>query len=58
MNTQAIIFFGSSFVSLLIALFIFSKGLDIKALLFLIFGLAAVILFNLALKEIRKDNRD
>jgi len=54
MNTKAIIFFGLSLISVIVALIIFFRGLDIKALLFLVFGVAAVILFNQGLKEMKK----
>ena len=54
MNTIAIIFFGLSLISIIIALIIFFRGLDIKALLFLIFGVAAVLLFNQGLTEMKK----
>jgi len=58
MKTHAIIFFGLSFISLIIALIIFARGLDIKALLFLIFGLAAVLFFRQGIKEIKKNKGD
>jgi len=54
MNTKAIVFFGLSLISIIIALIIFFRGLDIKALLFLIFGVAAVLLFNQGLTEMKK----
>jgi hypothetical protein len=54
MNTKAIIFFGLSLISIIIALIIFFRGLDIKALLFLVFGVAAVMLFNQGLAEIKR----
>ena len=54
MNTKAIIFFGLSLISIIIALIIFFRGLDIKALLFLIFGVAAVLLFNQGLAEMKR----
>jgi hypothetical protein len=37
-----------------VALIIFFRGLDIKALLFLIFGVAAVLLFRHGLTEMKK----
>lgn len=54
MNTRAVIFFGSGLISAIIALIIFFRGLDIKALLFLIFGVAAVLLFNQGLAEMKR----
>jgi hypothetical protein len=54
MNTKALIFFGLSLISIIIALIIFFRGLDIKALLFLIFGVAAVLLFNQGLAELKR----
>ena len=54
MNTKAIIFFGLSLISIIIALIIFFRGLDIKALLFMIFGVAAVLLINQGLAEIKR----
>jgi membrane protein implicated in regulation of membrane protease activity len=54
MNTQSIIYFGLSLISVVVALIIFFRGLDIKALLFLIFGVAAVLLFRQGLTEMKK----
>ena len=54
MNTKSILFFGLSLISIVIALIIFFRGLDIKALLFLIFGVAAVLLFNQGLAEMKR----
>jgi hypothetical protein len=54
MNTKSILFFGLSLISIIIALIIFFRGLDIKALLFLIFGVAAVLLFNQGLAEMKR----
>jgi membrane protein implicated in regulation of membrane protease activity len=53
MNTRAIIYFGLSLISVVVALIIFFRGLDIKALLFLIFGVAAVLLFRQGLTEMK-----
>jgi hypothetical protein len=53
MKTKVIIYFCLSLILAIISLIIFFRGLDIKALLFLIFGLAAVLLFSLGMKEIR-----
>jgi membrane protein implicated in regulation of membrane protease activity len=54
MNTKTIIYFGLSLISVVVALIIFFRGLDIKALLFLIFGVAAVLLFRQGLTEMNK----
>jgi membrane protein implicated in regulation of membrane protease activity len=54
MNTRAIIYYGLSLISVVVALIIFFRGLDIKALLFLIFGVAAVLLFRQGLTEQKK----
>jgi len=55
MNTRAIIYYGLSLISVVVALIIFFRGLDIKALFFLIFGVAAVLLFRLGLDEMKKN---
>jgi hypothetical protein len=39
---------------MIIALIIFFRGLDIKALLFLMFGVAAVLLFRQGITEAKK----
>ncbi len=54
MNTKSIIYFGLSLISVIVALIIFFRGLDIKALLFLIFGVAAVLLFRQGITEMKK----
>ncbi len=54
MNTRTIVFFGLGLISMIIALIIFFRGLDIKALLFLVFGLAAVLLIRQGVAEIQK----
>jgi hypothetical protein len=46
MTTRKIIYFGLSLICAIIALIIFFRGLDIKALLFLVFGVAAALLFR------------
>lgn len=51
MNTRKIIYFGLSLICAVAALIIFFRGLDIKALLFLIFGVAAALLFRQGLAE-------
>lgn len=54
MNTKALLWFALSLISAVAALIIFFRGLDIKALLFLVFGVAAVLLFKLGLTETKK----
>lgn len=54
MNTRAIVFLGLSLVAAVVALIIFFRGLDIKALFFLIFGIAAVLLFREGIREMSK----
>jgi hypothetical protein len=54
MKARPLIYFGLSLISLIIALIIFFRGLDIKALLFLVFGLGAVLLFRLGVIESKK----
>lgn len=54
MNGRTVIFFGLGLISLIIALIIFFRGLDIKALFFLIFGVAAVLLFRQGVAEMNK----
>ena len=55
MKTSTIIYFGLSLICLVAALIIFFRGLDIKALLFLIFGVAAVFLFRQGVAEMNKN---
>jgi hypothetical protein len=54
MNIKALIFYGLSLISLVIALIIFFRGLDVKALLFLVFGVGAVLLFRQGITETKK----
>ena len=54
MNTSSLIYFGLSLISVIVALIIFFRGLDIKAFLFLIFGVAAVLLFRQGVAEMKK----
>jgi hypothetical protein len=51
---KTFIFFALSVVSLITALVIFFKSLDIKALFILLFGVAAGVLFWMGLKEYQK----
>jgi membrane protein implicated in regulation of membrane protease activity len=53
MNTKSIIYFALSLISVVVALIIFFRGLDIKALLFLIFGVVAVLLFRQGIAEMK-----
>lgn len=53
MNTKSIIYLGLGLISVVVALIIFFRGLDIKALLFLILGVAAVLLFRQGLSEMK-----
>jgi membrane protein implicated in regulation of membrane protease activity len=57
MNTRTVIYFGLGLIALIVALIIFFRGLDIKALLFLIFGVAAVLLFRHGVAEMNKDKK-
>lgn len=54
MSTSSLIYFGLSLISVIAALIIFFRGLDIKSLLFLIFGVAAVLLFRQGVAEMKK----
>jgi hypothetical protein len=54
MSTKSLIYYGLSLVALIIALVIFLKSLDIKALFILVFGIAAVLLFRQGVVESRK----
>ena len=54
MKTKTVIWFGLSIISAIVALIIFFRGLDIKALLFLVFGVAAVLLFRQGIAETGK----
>ena len=55
MSTRAIIFFGLSLISVVIALIIFfTKFYTFLALLFLILGAAAVLFFRQGMVEMKK----
>jgi len=56
MNTKSLLWFGLSLISAVAALIIFFRGLDVKALLFLVLGVAAVLLFRLGLSEMKKNS--
>jgi len=53
---RAFIYYALSVVSAAIALIIFFKSLDWKAILFLILGLGAVLLFRQGIVESRKED--
>jgi membrane protein implicated in regulation of membrane protease activity len=57
MNTKTILYFGFGLISLIVALIIFFRGLDVKALLFLIFGVAAVLLLRQGSVEMGKKKK-
>lgn len=57
MSTLTIIYFGLSLICIVVALIIFFRGLDIKALLFLIFGVLAVLLFRQGMTEMKKNKK-
>ncbi len=54
MNTKSIIWFGLSIIAAIVAAWIFLGGLGFKALLFFIFGVAAVLLFRQGITEMNK----
>jgi membrane protein implicated in regulation of membrane protease activity len=55
MNTKAIIYFGLSLISVVVALIIFyTKFFNFLAFLFLILGVATVLLFRQGLSEMKK----
>lgn len=54
MSSKAILLYALSVISLVIALIIFFKWLDFKGLLFLMFGVAAVVLFWRGIVESKK----
>ncbi len=49
MTTRKLIYFGLSLICAIGALVIFFRGLDIKALLFLLLGVGAVVFFQLGI---------
>jgi ABC-type transport system involved in Fe-S cluster assembly fused permease/ATPase subunit len=55
---KTFLYFGLSLVSIIVAIVILVKSLDIKSLFILLFSLAAGILFWLGLKEYRKDKKN
>jgi len=55
MNTKSIIYFGLSLIFVVVALIIFyTKFFNFMAFLFLILGIAGVILFRQGLTEMKK----
>jgi uncharacterized SAM-binding protein YcdF (DUF218 family) len=55
---KTFLFIGSAIVSLIIAVVILVKSLDIRSLFILLFSLAAGILFWLGLKEYKREETD
>jgi hypothetical protein len=55
MSTRSLIYYGLSLVALIISLVIFLKSLDIKALIILVFGVAAILLFRQGVVESKKN---
>ena len=51
---RAFIFYALSIISLIVALVIFFKWLDFKSVMFLTFGIAAILLFRQGVVESRK----
>jgi 4-hydroxybenzoate polyprenyltransferase len=58
MNTKSLVYYGLSLVALIIALVIFLKSLDIKAVFILIFGVASVLLLRQGIAESKKQKPD
>jgi 4-hydroxybenzoate polyprenyltransferase len=56
MKNKALIWYGSAFVLLIIALVIFLNSLDWKAIVILVLGMAAVLLFRQGIAESKKKN--
>jgi membrane protein implicated in regulation of membrane protease activity len=55
MNTKSMIYFGSGLVCLIVALFIFyTEFFTLIGFLFLIIGVASVLLFRQGLAEMKK----
>ncbi len=54
MSTRKIIYLGSGLICAIAALIVFFRGLDVKALLFLVLGVAAVLLFRMGISDTRK----
>jgi hypothetical protein len=54
MNTRSLVYYGLSLVALIIALVIFLKSLDIKAVFILILGVASVLLLRQGIAESKK----
>jgi hypothetical protein len=55
MSTRSLIYYGLSLAALIISLVIFLKSLDIKALIILVFGVAAILLFRQGVVESKKN---
>jgi hypothetical protein len=51
MNTKALIYYALGLICLVIAILIFMKSLDWRALVILIFGVASVLLIKQGIEE-------
>jgi|WetSurMetagenome_2_1015567.scaffolds.fasta_scaffold17041_2 hypothetical protein len=58
MNSKALAFYGLSLISLFIALVLFFKSLDWKAIVILLLGMASVVLFRLGIEESKKKKQE
>lgn len=56
MKNKALIWYGSALILLIIAVIIFLKSLDWKAIVILVLGMAAVLLFRQGIIESKKKN--
>ena len=56
MKNKALIWYGSALILLIIAIIIFLKSLDWKAIVILVLGMAAVLLFRQGIAESKKKN--
>ena len=54
MNTKALIYYSLGLICLVIAILIFMKSLDWRALVILIFGVASVLLIRQGIEESKK----
>jgi hypothetical protein len=56
MKNKALIWYGSALILLIITIIIFLKSLDWKAIVILVLGMAAVLLFRQGVAESKKKN--
>ncbi len=56
MKNKALIWYGSALILLIIAIIIFLNSLDWKAIVILVLGMAAVLLFRQGIAESKKKN--